>query len=348
MIFVNSPGNDQAYAAVRHAAWHGWTPADFVFPSFLFSMGVSIAISLGRRLERSEPLPLLLRQVLWRTAVIFSLGLVISFFDAGSAEGLRLPGVLQRISACYLVCCLCFLWTGPRVQAAAAGLFLVGYWLLMTRAPVPGFGAGRLTPEGNFASYLDRLLLGRHLYAPTHDPEGILSTIPALSNALMGVLAGQWVRSQRSQTRKGLFLAACGAAALILGRLWSANFPVNKHIWTSPYALLTGGTALGGFAFCYGTIEIFKFKSWGKPFQFFGSNPLLSYFLSGLVYGIMEFVDMPMPDGRPGNLKLRVCEGLFGAWLSPPGASLLFALAYTCLCLGVMRTLYRKRIFLKI
>lgn len=348
MILVNSPGNDDSHAALRHAAWHGWTAADFVFPSFLFIMGVSLAVSLGRRLERGEATSRLMRQVLWRSAVIFALGLVINVFDSGSAPGFRILGVMQRIGLCYLVSGFFFLRAGTRVQSGAAALFLVGYWLLMTIVALPGAGPGGLTPEGNLASRLDRFFLGPHMETPVRDSEGILSTIPAFSNALLGVLAGQWVRSHRPQPRKAAMLLTGGGACLALGLLWGRSFPINKHIWTSSYALLTGGLALCGFTVCYTTIEILEIKGWGKPFQVFGRNPLLSYFLSGLGYGVMEFVAMRAPDGGPMNLKLWLCGRLFGPWLSTPDASLMFALAYLCLCFGVMGALYRKKIFLKI
>lgn len=348
MILVNSPGNDHAYRAVRHADWHGWTPADFVFPSFLFIMGASMAISLGRRLDRGESPARLLRQVLWRTGVIFSLGLIINVFDSGSLEGFRVMGVMQRISLCYLVSCLFFLQSGPRIQAAAAAAFLLGYWALMTLLPVPGFGASQFTLEGNLASYLDKLLLGRHMGSATHDQEGILSTIPALASALAGVLAGQWVRSHRTHARKSATLLACGAVCILLGGLWGAIFPINKHIWTSSYALFTSGIALGVFAMCYGAIEILDWKAWGKPFQVFGRNPLLSYFLSGLFYGVMEFVTMTLPNGLPGNLKSWLCEKFFGSWMTPPDASLMFTLIYIGFCFALMSVLYRKKVFLKI
>ncbi len=347
MILVDCAGSGAVHPLLRHAAWNGWTLADLVFPSFLVIMGASLAISLSRRLARGEPLPSLARQILKRTAVIFAFGLLISFFIFDSPAGLRWPGVLQRIAVCYFFCAALFLSTGPAAQAAVCGALLAGYWLLLTRVPVPGYGPGVLTPQGCLACYLDRALLGPHMWAGALcDPEGILGTLPSLATALLGVLAGHWLIARgRTREQKALRMAAAGALALGAGLLWSRWFPINKHLWTSSYALFAGGLALMGLSACYWTIEIAGLKAWGRPFEIFGRNPLLSYFLSGLFYGLQGWVRLPWAGGI--SVKNWLDAHLFAWWLSPMNASLAYACAYLLVCLAGMAELHRRRLYLK-
>lgn len=347
MIVVNSPGGDETYAWVAHSPWNGLTPADLVFPAFLFSMGVSVAFSLRGRLELGESRSVLIRHILKRTALIFGLGLLVSATVSHPAEGLRLTGVLQRIAACYLLASLLTLKTSPRARTATIAFLLAGYWALMTFTPVPGFGPGVLTPEGNLASWLDRRLLGGHLYAHDYDLEGLLGTLPALATALIGVLAGDWLRSPGSPERKaaGLFKAGVGCAAA--GLAWSPWFPINKTLWTSSYALVTAGVGLAALAFCFWAVELRQAAFWTKPFEVFGRNSLLAYVLSGLFYGAQEFAQRPMPDGSPGDVKLWLTAKIFGSWLGPKDASLAYALACTLLCLAVLAVFQSKRSILK-
>lgn len=357
MILVNSPGNERSYAALKHAVWHGWTPADFVFPSFLFVMGASLAISLGRRLEHAEPGPpgaaspprSVWRHVFQRSVIIFALGLLSSFVAFQTPDGMRFAGVLQRIAACYLFSSLIFLKTRPPARGLAAALMLVVYWLLMTFVPVPGAGSGVrpspgvLTPEGNLASYLDRLMMGRRLLGVHYDPEGILSTIPAVATTLSGVLVGPWLLRGRQpspwarQERMATGFIAMGAIGVAAGLTWGIWFPINKNIWTSSFALFNIGLALGALGLCYWLIEVRGFTRWARPFEIFGRNPLLAYFLAGLFYVL-----------QGDHLRLRLCACLFETWLSAPNASLAYALSYLLLCLGFMAYLHKRKIFLKI
>ncbi len=342
MILVNSPGSGAAYPWLRHAAWNGWTFADLIFPSFLVIMGVSLAISLSRRLARDEDPWHMRFVILRRSALIFGFGLLISAV-VFNTPSLRIPGVLQRIALCYLACAVIFLNYRPRAQAWICGALLLGYWILIAKIP----GAGPLTPEGNLASRVDALLLGSHRITPS-DPEGILGTIPAVATTLLGVLAGELLRTRKSPSSKGAWLAAAGAACACAGWLWGLIFPINKHLWTSSYALFAGGIALASLGLCYGVVEIRKLTLWGKPFEVFGRNPLISYFLSGLFYGLLDAVPARLPSGAAGNLKLLSCRLLFGGWLSPENASLAWASAYLACCWGLMTVLYKKKIFLKI
>lgn len=349
MIVVNSPGTDDVYPLIEHAPWHGCTLADFVFPSFLVIMGFSLSLSLRRRLERGDRRAAIFKQTCRRAAAVVALGLLMNlvFYGSGSLPVFRYYGVLQRIGVCILLASALFLTTGWRGQAAAAAALLLGYWPLLTRVPVPGFGAPDLSPEGNLAGWLDRLLFMGHLYTPRFDPEGTLSTLPSLATTLLGVLAGRWHGSRRPLARRALGLVGGGLVLAAVGRAWSAVFPLNKHLWTSSFALYTGGLSLAAYGVCFGVVEIRGSQGWGRPFEWFGRNALLSYFLSGLGYGAQEFVSMAGASGRM-SLKLWATTLLFSSWLKPQAASLAYALAYTGLCLWLMRHLHRREIFLKV
>jgi predicted acyltransferase len=322
MVLVNNPGTWTAvYAPLRHAPWHGLTLADVVFPFFLFIVGVAIPPSLTGR----APLGALVR-VLRRAAVIFALGLVLSGFPAFDWSTMRIPGVLQRIAVCYLVAAVLFLVTGWRGQAAAAVALLLGYWGAMTLIPVPGFGAGNLGPEGNLAAWVDRALLGPHLWRASrvYDPEGILSTAPAVATVLFGVLAGQWVRSSHTARTKVTGLLLAGALGVVLGAEWGAWFPINKALWTSSYAVLTGGFALLAFAACYLAVEIGGWTRWAAPFAVLGVNALALYFLSSL--GAVWLTLIAAGEGR--HLQRLIFERAFAPWAAAPDASLAYAVAY--------------------
>ncbi|HEX5707738.1 MAG TPA: heparan-alpha-glucosaminide N-acetyltransferase domain-containing protein, partial [Pyrinomonadaceae bacterium] len=233
MILVNNPGTWSAiHPPLAHAEWHGWTPTDLVFPFFLFIVGVSITLALSRRAERGGPRRDLYLKILRRAAVIFALGLLLAGFPNYDLSTIRIPGVLQRIAVCYLVASVIFLNTRWRAQAVIAASLLLVYWAMMVLIPVPGYGAGDLGMEGNLAAYVDRAVLGAHTWKPVYDPEGILSTIPAIATTLGGVLTGHWLRSRRMELEKvaGLFVA--GACLAVAGWMWGGWFPVNKALWT--------------------------------------------------------------------------------------------------------------------
>jgi predicted acyltransferase len=347
MILVNSPGNQTAYAPLEHAEWNGCTPTDLIFPFFVFIVGVSLAFSLSKRLQRGEaPGPILL-QVLKRSVLIFGFGLLLNGFPYYNLATLRIPGVLQRIALCYLAAAFLFLKTRVWTQAAIACFLLAGYWLAMTSIPVPGYGVGDLGMEGNLAAYIDRMFLSGHMYKPVYDPEGILSTLPAIATALLGNLAGVWLLSPRApkQKLKGLMLAGVLAAAA--GWFWGQVFPINKALWTSSYVLWTGGLALCLLALCYGALDIRQRRGWSRPFEIFGLNAIAAYMLHILFLKIQNRIPMPRLDGSPGNLRLYLSEHLFG-WASLENASLMYALSYTLLWLGVLYLLYRRKLFLKV
>lgn len=345
MVLVNNPGTWRAvYAPLRHAAWHGWTLTDVIFPFFLFIVGVAVPLALGPRVERSGPSWVVVR-VVRRSIVIFALGIVLAGFPDFHWQTLRVPGVLQRIAVCYLVAALLFLATTWRVNAVIASTLLVAYWLVMTVVPVPGFGAGNLSPEGNLAAYLDRMLLGPHLWHATrvYDPEGVLSTVPALATTLVGVLTGHWLCSGRSRHAITIGLLAGGALGVGLGLLWDQVFPVNKSLWTSSYAVLTAGLALLALAACYWLIEVRRYRRWALLFGVFGVNALALFFLSSLMSRVLVLI-------RWGGSTVQglAFERLFAPWASPVNASLAYALAYVLVWWGVMWLLFRLNIRLRV
>jgi predicted acyltransferase len=349
MILVNNPGTWSAiHSPLEHAEWHGLTPTDLVFPFFLFIVGVSITFALSRRAERGGSKRDLYLKIARRALIIFALGLVLAGFPRYELSSIRIPGVLQRIAVCYLVASIIFLNTKWRTQALIGGALLLLYWALMVLIPAPGFSAGDLSMEGNLAAYIDRTLLGRHTWKPLYDPEGLLSTIPAIVTTLGGVLTGHWLRSRRSQLEKvaGMFVA--GAAGMVAGWGWGFWFPINKALWTSSYVLLTAGLALHLLAICFWLIDIKGMVRWAKPFVIFGSNALIIYFLSELFSHIITLVSFTSGDGSAVDVKTLIYGKVFASWASPVNASVLFAICIVLLWLGVAALLYRKRIFIKV
>jgi predicted acyltransferase len=344
MILVNNPGTwSTIYPPLQHAEWHGLTPTDLVFPFFLFIVGVSITLALGRRAEKGGSMRDLYVKIVRRSLIIFGLGLVLGGFPYYDLSTIRIPGVLQRIAVCYLVVSIIFLKTTWRTQAAIGAALLVLYWAAMTLVPVPGFGAGDLSMEANLAAYVDRALLAGHTWKPLYDPEGILSTIPAIVTALCGVLVGHVLRSKQTPVEKVAALFVAGTAAMVVGWAWGLVFPLNKALWTSSFVLVTGGMGAQLLAFCYWLIDLKGYRAWSKPFLIFGTNALIVYFLAELFSNIISRVAVGGTD-----LKTLIYERAFASWASPINASLMFAICIVLLWLGVVTILYRKKIFIKV
>ncbi len=288
------------------------------------------------------------RQVFKRSLIIFGLGLLLNGFPHYDLSSIRILGVLQRIALCYFFGALFFLWTSMSVQIGVIVSILVGYWWIMTHLQVPGFPIGDLTKEGNFAAYIDRAVLAGHMYRPVYDPEGILSTLPAIATVLFGNLGGFWLKSAGAPARKMTGCIQAGVVFLLAGWKWGQYFPVNKALWTSSYVLVTTGLALEIFALCYGLIEIKGWKKWSKPFEVFGTNAIAAYFLHVFFLKVQNVIHIPRVDGTPGNLRFFITEHLFSPWLSFQNASLAYAVLYTLLWLAVFWNLYRRKVFIKI
>ena len=352
MLLVNNPGTWSAiYPPLRHATWHGWTPTDLIFPFFLFIVGVAMSLSFSKLRARGSARGELLAKAAKRSAILVLLGLVLHafpWFDTDWSE-LRLPGVLQRIGVAYLIATPLVLYTGPRGRAAALGVLLLGYWALLELVPVPGIGAGVLEPGRDLGAWLDRTVLGTgHLWnqSRTWDPEGLLSTLPAVGSVLFGVFAGDWLRGARARRVTAAGLLGGGAAAVLAGLAWGLAFPINKPLWTSSYTVFTAGMATLMLAGCWLLIDVRGQRAWARPFVVFGINALAAFFLSSLTARIIGMT--PAPGSADGSLKTWLYSTFFASWLAPMNASLGFALLYVALWMAVMWGLYRKGIVLKV
>jgi predicted acyltransferase len=347
MVLVNNPGTWRAvYPPLRHAEWHGWTLTDVIFPAFLFVVGVAVPLALGPRVETLGSAAVVTR-VLRRSLLIFALGIVLNGFPDFPWATMRIPGVLQRIAVCYLAAALLFLATTWRTQAVVASALLVTYWIVMTLVPVPGYGAGNLNPEGNLAAYLDRALLGPHVWraARVYDPEGVLSTAPALATTLAGVLVGIWLRRGWTPRVVAGGLTLAGIGGLALGELWGRWFPVNKALWTSSYAVLMAGLATLGLAACYWAIEVRGYRRWAVPFRVFGVNALALFFLSTLAARALVLIRIG-PHGS--SLQSVIYDRVFAPWATPVNASLAYAIVYVFLWWLVIWVLDRRGIHLRV
>jgi predicted acyltransferase len=351
MLVVNTPGTwAHVYPPLLHAEWNGWTYTDTIFPFFLFAVGVSMVFSFGRRIEKGARRKDLALHTVERAAAIFAIGLglnILSFLLFHKAN-LRIPGVLQRIGVCYLLAGILYLAFGRRGLLPAASTLLLLYAVLMTQVPVPGFGAGRLDAEGNLAAYIDRLVLGDHTWKPGWDPEGPLSTIPAIASVLTGAMAGELLRARTSWRPRLAGLMAFGALATTLGVLWGTVFPINKNLWTSSYALLMAGLATVCLALCVWVVDVRGWKAWAAPFRWLGMNALAIFTASLLVTLLLLWVKLRDTAGKPRSLYATIYRTVFDRFADPRLGSLLFALAFLTVFVSVAGLLYRKRIFLKL
>ncbi len=366
MILVNDPGSwSHIYPPLDHADWNGWTPTDLIFPFFLFIVGVSMALSFASRIARGVTRRALVIHVVRRSALIFAIGLFLNGFPDFDFGSIRIMGVLQRIAICYLLAGLLYLFTfqgqpavNGRIQARAnvgvtasvALALLVGYWALMTFVPVPGYGAGHLGKEDNLGAYVDRTLMGGHLWSEskTWDPEGFASTLPAIASLLIGILAGEWLRSDRRAERKVLGLAAAGLLLLIAGRALHPYFPINKNLWTSTFVLFTGGLAMLALAACYWIVDVRAWRAWTMPFLVFGMNAILAYALAALVSEVSTDFDFTDSRGHDATLHGWLYDRFFVPHARPVNASLAFALFFVLVIFLLLWPFYRKKLFLRI
>ena len=343
MILVNNPGTWSAvYPQLVHAEWNGWTYTDTIFPFFLFVAGVSMALSFARRRAAGSAAGTLARHLAGRAAAIIGLGLVlglVSFF-AFHKEHMRFPGVLQRIGVCVLVAGAIFLFGGARAAAASAMVLLLGYWALMSTGP--------FDPEGNLAARIDHAVFGAHTWKPGWDPEGLLSTLPAIATMLLGVLVGERLRTSARPMRKIRELFAAGAIATTAGLLWGQVFPINKSLWTSSYALLMSGLACVSLAACVWAVDVREWKRWAQPLVWLGRNAIAAFTLSTLGAIALIAIKVAGPEGKPRSLWTAIYRTAFDRFADPRLGSLLFALAYLGFWLTVFGVLHRRRIFIRL
>lgn len=351
MILVNNPGSwGHIYPPLAHAKWHGCTPTDLIFPFFLFIVGVAITLSLQKRKERGDDQKKLLIQIFRRSITLFVLGLILAGFPYFDFSTIRIPGVLQRIAVVYLISSIIFLKTSVRTQAILGVVLLLVYWILMTLIPVPGVGYANLEPTTNLAAYFDNLLLGGHLWKATKvwDPEGILSTMPAISSAISGILLGHWLQTKVEPATKAVWIFVFGNLLVLIGMFWEPLFPINKSLWTSSYVVYTSGLALIFFAMCYWLVDIKKIDWWTKPFVVYGLNAITVFFLSGIFARSLTLIKWADELGNEITLRSYLYETFFTPYFSPINASLAWAISFILFWLGLMWILYYKKIFIKV
>lgn len=361
MVLVNNPGTWSAiYSPLKHAEWNGATPTDFVFPFFLFIVGVSITLALGKRVENNGINRELHLKIFKRGLVIFLLGLFLAtfpFYNFAKSEWLdvsnvRVMGVLQRIAVCYLVGALVFIHTNWKQQAIIAAGLLFIYWALMTLINVPGCEITSFNDKAcNLAAYIDRsILTENHIWksSKVFDPEGLLSTVPAIATTLAGVLCGHWIRRKKEPNETVSAMFFCGVCLTAIGWIWNFWFPINKSLWTSSYVVYTAGLALCFLGFCYWLIDIKGCKKWAKPFVIFGVNALALFVGSGLLSKILGLIKLGEADGKTISLQQAIFNNVFAPFAAPVNASLLYAISYILFWLFLMWLLYRKRIYIKI
>jgi len=344
MIIVNDPGSwSHVYSPLLHADWNGLTPTDYIFPTFLFIMGTSIVLSLSKRAESTEKSDLV-KKIIWRSFKIYIVGLFLWLWPEFNFERIRWVGVLPRIALVYLFTALLFVFTSKRTQYYIATGLLVGYLIVMCYLPIPGIGLPDLSvPEKNWAHYIDHLLLPGVLWQKTWDPEGILSTLPAIATGLLGVFAGYIIKAQKTLSEKLVQLFVMAVILLFLGDLTQYIFPLNKNLWSTSFTFMLGGIstlALGFFIF------ICDVKQWGSRFRFaqeFGVNSIFSYALAGMLTLVFY-------SNRLWGFKINgwFMDALTNLGLAPKLTSLLYAILYVVIIWLPVHYLFKKRIYIKL
>ncbi|WP_372637422.1 acyltransferase family protein [Fodinibius sp.] len=344
MIIVNTPGaHEYIFVPLAHAEWNGITPTDYIFPFFIFIVGVSIVLAytkyLSKGRERSEMVP----KIVKRTIIIFGLGLFLNLFPGFDFANIRIPGVLQRIAVVFFACALLFLYTSRRTQWWIGGGILVAYWLVIALIPHPEQGLSLAEPGKNIAAWIDNIFIPGSLYQGTWDPEGILSTLPAIVTGITGMIAGYVIVSDRSRDRKVIGLMVGGLLAFALGNMWGWAFPLNKHLWTSSFVLYTSGLASMVLGACYYWIDILNKSEGTFAGVVFGTNAITAYVISGILPVVTHSAWL-------GETSLRslFMSGGTGIGLNPYLVSFLWALFFCFLCYIPVYYLYKNRIFIKV
>lgn len=343
MILVNNPGSwEHVYAPLLHKEWNGITPTDLIFPFFIFIVGISIVLAFSKRIAAGVPPGKMAGKIFSRFLKIFLLGVFLNFLMSLNFSELRFAGVLQRIAIVYLVCSLMYLFTSWRTQLITGVVILIGYWLTMVLIPTPGYGKAMLEPGINLAAWIDSKFLPGIMWEGTWDPEGILSTFPAIVTGIAGMMVGAIITGKLEPERKVLWIFTAGFLATIVGQAWGWIFPLNKNLWTSSYVLFTGGLACMTLAASMFVVDILGRKRFTKVGMVFGANAITIYVFSGL----MSLLDViKIGDQSLVMHFMNFCTGLF---LSAKLASLIYSLLIVAICYIPAWLLYRKRIFIKL
>lgn len=348
MLIAGNPGNAHAvYSNLQPAVWHGWTPADLLFPFFLVCAGVVIPFSLGRRRRAGIAESALIGQILKRSAGLFLLGLFLNFFPAFDCSAVRIPGILQRIALCYSAGALLGLKTKPSARVVLSAVLPAVYAALIFLVPVPGHGAGILEPDGNLPGYLDNLIFGRHLLKPGFDSEGLLSTLPAVAVLLIGTLLGDWLRTPRTMVRKTLGVFSAGLPLTAAGLLLHPVLPINRPLWTPAFAFLGAGLALIVFGLYYYLIEALQWKRWSWPFRVLGANSITVFAGSVLLEKILRLITVSSGGVRL-DAVVFIHERILGPLAAPVPGRLIYAVLAALLWIGLTAPLYRHRLSIRI
>lgn len=365
MILVNNPGSwGHIYAPLEHAEWNGCTPTDLIFPFFLWIVGVSIAFAMST--SKSDPAmhSKTIVKALKRGIILYLLGFFLAIFgklmgvifDGKSLieafQTVRILGVLQRIGIVFILSSIIFLNFSNKVIFRIFISILAIYWALMTFVPVPGIGYANMEKETNLAAWIDRAILTEsHTWASakTWDPEGVLSTLPAIGTCLFGILVGVWMRRKDiDNATKVAWLFTAGIAAIILGLLWDLQFPINKSLWTSSYVLYAGGLASVGLALCFWLIDVQGYKKITTPFVVYGVNAITVFFLAGLMPRVLNLIKINNTDGTKTALLEKFYTTVYTPYFSPVNASLVWAITYVLGFYVLLYIMYKKNIIIKV
>ena len=344
MLLVNYPGSwKHIYQPLAHAKWNGLTPTDLIFPAFIFIVGVSIALSYTKLLEKGTSKKELYKKIAFRAIKIFAVGVLISLLPRFDFQNIRITGVLQRISVVFFACSFIYLNTSFRTQVWLGIMILVVYWLVMTLVPTPGIGEVRLDREANLAAWLDTMLLPESVWQGAWDPEGILGTFPSIVTGITGLLAGRVLLGKHTPHEKSILLMVGGIAAVTAGYIWHLAFPVNKNLWSSSFVLVTSGIAsllLGAF---YYIVDIRKYASGTMPGIIFGANAIAIYFLSEVISHLFYTLKF-----GSASLNVQFMAALTHAGLASKLVSVLYAIIFVGINFLIASFLYRKRIFIRL
>lgn len=333
---TNAPFWEALSDQFKHPAWHGFAFYDLIFPLFLFLAGVATPYSIGKQLEKGKSRQSLLWRVVKRGLTLVLLGII---YNNGlrilPLEEIRFGSVLGRIGLAYMFANIIYLYTKPRGQTIWFVSLLIGYWLLLLFNSAPGYPMGDLSMEGNFVSYLDTLILPGKLYLGIHDPEGLISTIPAISTGLLGIYTGRLIRSTPDEKKKetALRLAVMGIVLIVVAQLWNLVFPINKNLWTSSFALQCGGLSMLLMALFYYIIDILEYKKWAFFFKVIGMNSILIY-MSG------SFIDW--------SYTTKALFQWLGQLVGEPYNALVLVFCYLAVQWAFLYFLYRQKIFLRV
>lgn len=352
MILVNTPGDwDHIYKPLKHSIWNGCTPTDIIFPAFLFMMGVAVVYAFKKKKADRANLFKLLIPVIRRCVILILLGLLISFLYRPDFTHLRYPGVLQRIGIVYLAVVLLYLNTSLKTMISVTGVILIGYYLIMTLIPLPGGVAPNLEEGTDLTSYIDRAVFSvNHLsrFTKTWDALGLLTTLPAIASGILGVFAGEILKSERKLPEtKAMNLFVLGASLTLTGALAELIFPINKSLWTSTYVLYTGGISILGLTLTYWLADLRKKQRYFWPFLVFGTNAITAYVVSECLPKFINFFSVDIKGRTTSGMKIVYVISQ-NAGFSAINASLISALIFVVLIWLLIYPLYWKKIIIKI